>query len=154
MSQNDMEYTGSITQDFEGYSLTRYQDGGGIWTIGRGHLWHPNDPTPCTPEQVELWFKTDMARSSNAVNDLVAVDVNQDQFNALCDFVFNLGDGALHSSTLLKRLNVRDFEGARGQFIAWDHIRIDGALETSPGLLRRREAEQELFLPIIPTHSV
>ena len=146
MIQNDMEYTGNIAQSFEGLSLTRYQDEGGIWTIGRGHLWNSGESSSCTVVQADLWFGEDMAKCAHAVRDLVSVDVTQNQFNSLCDFVFNLGVGALASSTLLKCLNAGDYAGASGQFTAWDHVRIEGKLEVSAGLLRRRDAEMQLFL--------
>lgn len=140
-----MEYMGTITQTFEGYSLIRYQDEGGVWTIGRGHLWLEGEPLTCTAAEVELWFASDIAKCAHAVNDLVSVELLQDQFNALCDFVFNLGVGALENSTLLKLLNTGDFQAASDQFVAWDHIRIDGQLRISEGLLRRRTAETTLF---------
>lgn len=151
-----MDYTGTITQTFEGYSLIRYQDGGGVWTIGRGHLWHPGDELTCTVPQVELWFSADMAKCAHAVNDLVSVELTQGQFNALCDFVFNLGIGALESSTLLKLINAGELQEASKQFVAWDHIRVDGELRISEGLLRRRTAETTMFLlaMVAPVASV
>ena len=83
----------------------------------------------------------DVARTATAVNKLVTARINQNQFDALVDFAFNLGTGALASSTLLRCINAGDFAAAAREFPRWD--RAQGRM--TPGLLRRRLAEAALF---------
>ena len=68
--------------------------------------------------------------------------LNQNQFDALVSWTFNLGPGNLRSSTLLKRLNAGDYRGAADEFLKWN--KADG--KVLPGLTKRREAERALFL--------
>jgi lysozyme len=72
---------------------------------------------------------------------LVTANINQNQFDALVDFVFNLGCASLSQSTLLRYVNTGDFADAATQFLRWDHIR--GIVIS--GLTRRRQAEATLF---------
>ncbi len=77
-----------------------------------------------------------------AVNMLVTVPLNQNQFDALVSFTYNVGEGHLESSTLLKLLNQGDYMGAADQFLRWN--KVDGQIIL--GLVRRRHKEQALFL--------
>ncbi len=72
----------------------------------------------------------------------LTVSLNQNQFDALCDFVYNEGSGHFASSTLLKLLNQGDYQGAADQFLVWD---VAGG-KVEPGLLARRQQERALFL--------
>jgi GH24 family phage-related lysozyme (muramidase) len=70
--------------------------------------------------------------------------VNQNQFDALVDFTFNIGCGAFSSSTLLKKLNSGDHSGAAEEFLRWKFVK---GVEVA-GLLRRRKADRDLFLAL------
>lgn len=83
-----------------------------------------------------------MERFEKGVSDLVKVPLNQNQFDALVSFAFNLGLGNLKSSTLLKKLNASDYIGASKEFERWN--RAGGKVLN--GLTRRRIAERDLFL--------
>ena len=83
----------------------------------------------------------DVSSAADWVNNLCAVKLTQEEFDALVDFVFNLGAGAFRGSTMLRDLNAGDFTNAAAQFDLWDHA--GGAVVA--GLLRRRQAEAELF---------
>jgi lysozyme len=72
---------------------------------------------------------------------MITSQVNQNQFDALVSFTYNLGVGALHGSTLLHLVNQSDFTNAANEFPKWDHA---GGVVVA-GLLRRRLAEQTLF---------
>ena len=76
------------------------------------------------------------------VSSLVKAPLNQNQFDALVSFAYNVGGGAFASSTLLKLINAGAFGAAAAQFTKWDLARG----EVSAGLLRRRQAEQQLFV--------
>lgn len=139
-----MEYSDSglaLTAHFEGLRLAAYQDGAGVWTIGYGHTDGVHKGMTCTAEQALEWLREDVRDAESAVRRLVIVTLNQMQYDALVDFVFNLGAGAFERSTLLKKLNVGDYAGAAAQFKLWNLV--DGA--PSLGLTRRRAAEADLF---------
>ncbi len=85
-----------------------------------------------------------MAIFVKAVNNAVTVPLNQDQFDALVSFTFNLGEGNLKSSTLLKKVNAGDFAGAAQEFQRWN--KAGG--KVLPGLTRRRACEALLFQSI------
>jgi lysozyme len=94
-----------------------------------------------TQAQAEELLAKDVQVAVDAVNRLVTVKITQAEFDALVDFAFNVGVGALTNSTLLRGLNAGDFAGAADQFETWD--RVNGKVVA--GLLRRRLAETELF---------
>jgi lysozyme len=139
---------------YEGYVGRVYMDQAGIPTIGYGHaLTHDeivagtyHGRTLTQPEAMEL-CKKDISRFEDAVNKLVSVPLSQAQFDALVDFSFNLGAGALASSTLLVKLNAGNYIGAASEFVKWDHI---GKREDM-GLKGRREGEARLFLEGMPS---
>ena len=131
----------SLTERFEGCRLSAYQDVRGIWTIGYGHTSGVHEGMTCTQEQADRWLQQDTSFAAEAVNRLVHIQLTQDEFNALVDFVFNLGIGAFQRSTLLRFLNAGEFVAAAGQFSLWD--RAGGKVVA--GLLRRRIAERQEF---------
>lgn len=132
----------SLTQSFEGLRLTAYQDQGGVWTIGYGHTGPDVQPglTVSEDQATELLMK-DAANAVGAVNRLVTVPLTQNQFDALVDFVFNVGAANFDSSTLLRELNASNFDAAAAEFQKWDHVH--GVVVA--GLLNRRLAEAKLF---------
>lgn len=110
-------------------------------TIGYGCTTGVKMGDTCTPEQAEQYLRNDLETAEFAVTDLVSVPLNQNEFDALVSFAFNLGHGNLQSSTLLKLLNMGDRRGAAMQFNKWcfqKGIKLNG-------LVKRRAAERELF---------
>lgn len=130
-----------LTELFEGCKLYAYQDLVGVWTLGFGHTKGVKRGDSCTQAQAEEWLTQDVQEAAHAVNRLVTTPISQNEFDALTDFVFNLGQGSFAGSTLLKLLNAGDHEGAAAQFERWDKA---GGVVVA-GLLRRRKAEAELF---------
>jgi len=132
----------TLTKQFEGLQLSAYQDQTGKWTIGYGHtgLAVVSGMT-ISEEQAEALLESDVAAAVTFVNRVVTAEINQNHFDALVDFAFNLGCGTLVNSTLLRVLNQPDFTSAAAQFLVWDHA---GGVVV-PGLLRRRTAEMNLF---------
>jgi len=144
-----MEYSKNgahLTESFEGLRLTAYPDpatGGAPWTIGYGHTGpdvHPG--LTITQEQAEELLMQDTQKAAAAVNAKVTGDITQEEFDALVDFVFNVGAGNFAASTLLKKVNSGDIHGAAAEFEKWDMA----AGKHMAGLLRRRHAEAEEFL--------
>ena len=135
-----------LVKRFEGFSPTRYLCSGGKLTIGYGHVItkaHIKDfEKPITEQRARHILMMDMTYAAQAVDRLVKVPLTQNQFDALVSFVFNIGDGAFAASTLLRYLNKGRYQEAAVEFMRWIHAggkRLDG-------LIRRRRAEQELFL--------
>lgn len=143
MSQAGIEHL----KDSEGLRLKAYQDTGEVWTIGYGHTSAAGglkvyQGLTITHAQAEQLLKDDLVRMTYPViKRLVKVDLTQGQFDALCSFIYNLGEGQVSTSTLLKLLNKGDYKGASGQFGRW--VYDNG--KKFDGLVTRRENEQKLF---------
>lgn len=143
-ANQNLQYSQSglaLTESFEGVRLTAYQDQVGVWTIGYGHTSGVTPGMTCTQLQAEQWLLEDVQHACIVVRMNVSVPLTQGEFDALVDFVFNLGSGNFVSSTLLKLLNTGDYDDAAAQFPRWDRA---GGVEVA-GLLRRRIAEQNEF---------
>jgi lysozyme len=127
----------------EGFRSRTYLDVAGFPTIGYGHrLLHPESfPKGVTEEQAAGILISDVRDAEQAVQRLIKVPLTQGQFDALVDFCFNLGQGKLAESTLLKELNAGQYDAAAEQLLRWDHA---GSEECS-ALKARREAEFEFF---------
>ena len=133
----------ALTKSFEGLRLAAYADQGGVWTIGYGHTGPDvHEGLVITEDEACLLLESDVAAAVTGVNRLVTAAIQQNHFDALSDFAFNLGVGALSHSTLLVQVNAGDFEAAAQQFLVWDHC--NGVVNA--GLLRRRQAEAALFV--------
>jgi lysozyme len=131
-----------LTQSFESCRLQAYPDSKGIPTIGWGHTRGVELGDTCTQLQADNWLEADVGGAVYAVNHYVAITLNQQEFDSLCDLVFNIGSGNFSTSTMLKKLNCGDIAGAAAEFVKWDHA---GGVEVA-GLLRRRIAERDEFL--------
>lgn len=133
----------SLIKSFEATRLLAYQDQKGIWSIGTGHVGPEVQPgLEITPAEADELLQADLSRSEKAVDRFVDVPLTDNQFAAVVCFVFNVGEGNFAKSTLLRCLNEGDFSGAATQFMRW----VYAGQEISEGLVRRRKAEQKLFL--------
>ena len=134
-----------LTENFEGLRLTAYPDPathGDPWTIGYGHTGaEVHQGMIITQEQAEEFLMQDVQKAVQTVNLKVHTDLTQNEFDALVDFVFNCGAGNFAGSTLLKKINAGDMEGAALEFQKWDKA----AGHVMAGLVRRRQAETDLF---------
>jgi lysozyme len=131
-----------MTKRFEGLRLEAYQCPAGVWTIGYGHTKGVKKGDKITLEQAEAFLVDDMKEAEDGVRKLVRVPLTPNQFEALADFVFNLGIGNLGKSTLLKLLNTGDYAGAAAQLLRWNK---SGGRELA-GLTARRNEEAKLFM--------
>lgn len=132
---------------FEALKLRPYKDIAGKWTIGWGHLIKANEthllrPQGITSPQATELLKHDLQIAEKAINNLVVAPLTGNQYDALVSFVFNIGVGAFANSTMLRKLNDQDYEGASLEFPRW---RWAGGKE-SAGLLARRAMEQSTFI--------
>jgi lysozyme len=145
MGVNNLTYSGkglALTEQWEGCRLTAYQDQVGVWTIGYGHTGADvTSGLTITRQQAEALLAKDVLAAARCVNTMVKLQLTQYEFDALVDFVFNLGTGAFVRSTLLTALNAGNIAAAAAQFASWDRA---GGIVVA-GLLRRRQAERGLF---------
>ncbi|MBC8581103.1 lysozyme [Zhenhengia yiwuensis] len=137
----------NLIKSFEGCSLKAYKCPAGVWTIGWGTTEPINGVKPhegmiITQQQADELLIKNLKDYENAVNKYVTYSINQNQFDALVSFAYNCGNGALKTSTLLKKLNAGDVHGAANEFLRWN--KANGKVLN--GLTRRREAERKLFL--------
>lgn len=136
-----------LIKQFEGFKAKPYLCPAGIPTIGYGSTMYPGgrsvtlkDPM-ISEAQAVIILKDTLSYYVAAVNRGVLVPLNQNQFDALVDFAYNVGVGALQKSTLLKKVNAKDFQGAANEFAKW----TQGGGKELPGLVKRRAAEKALF---------
>lgn len=127
----------------EGVRLTAYPDpgsGGEPWTIGYGHTGGVKKGQTITQAEADAFLAEDIKRFEDAVNRL-APKTNQGQFDALVSFAFNLGEGNLAKSTLLKKHNAGDYAGAQAEFGKW----VNASGRRLPGLVKRRADEAKRY---------
>lgn len=134
----------SLIKSFEGLRLQAYQDSVGVWTIGYGTTRGVKAGMAITKEQAERMLMDDVQRFEPEIERLVTLPLSQNQWDALISFTYNLGAANLESSTLLRKLNAGDYTGAAEQFPCWN--KAGGRV--LPGLVRRRAAEQALFMEV------
>ena len=142
-----------ICKLFEGFHREARLDGrrmaapyicpAGYWTIGYGHLCAENHP-PITIDQAEAYLAADLTTAVEASLRYCPVLAAEpdNRLAAIASFTFNLGAGRLQTSTLRRRVNDRDWEGAGEELLRWTR----GGGRVLPGLVKRRAAERELLL--------
>ena len=115
----------------------------GFWTIGYGHLCDAKHP-PITMEEGEAYLAADMADALRATLRYcpVLAAESDGRLAAIVDFTFNLGAGRLQTSTLRRRVNLRDWSSAAAELRRW----VYGGGVVLPGLVVRREAEIAIFM--------
>ena len=133
---------------YEGYSSTIYKDVAGLETIGYGHLIKPGEDfsNGVTEVQGLVLLKQDAQFAVNGVNRYTTVSLNQNQFDALTSFTFNVGAGALRNSTLLRMVNAGNLGAIPNSFMMWNKARVNGVLTPVQGLTNRRTAESNLYI--------
>lgn len=131
----------NLIKKFEGCKLTAYKCPAGIWTIGYGHTRNVHKGEKITQQQADELLKQDLLVYEAGIN-VMRLNINQNQFDSLVSFAFNLGLGALQKSTLLKRIKVNPNDPKiKDEFLRWSYA---GGKQLK-GLLLRRQAECDLY---------
>jgi len=119
----------------------------GKWTIGWGCTEGVHPGLVWTRQQAEAGYRREMAKFEAVITRLVKVPINQNQFDALVSLVYNIGEGGLAGSTVLRRLNAGDYDGAAAAFAMWNKAKAGGRgpLVEMRGLTIRRAREAALF---------
>ena len=136
-----------LIRQYEGFRSAPYLCPAGVWTIGYGSTRYADgravqstDPK-ITQAQADEIMRATLKQYEDAVNRYVQVPISQNQYDSLVDFAYNAGAKNLLNSTLLRKLNLKDYAGAALEFSKW----VFGGGSVLPGLVKRRAAEKELF---------
>jgi lysozyme len=133
-----------LIKQFEGLRLKAYQDSVGVWTIGYGTTMYLDGTRVkkgdvITEDKAEALLRIDIARRAAAVG---TIHVNQNQFDAILSFCYNVGLGAWAKSTLRKKIiQDRNDPTIRDEFMKW----VNAGGKKLPGLVKRRKQEADLY---------
>ena len=148
LEKNKLDIEGVKTlEELEGLKLKAYKCSAGVWTIGIGNTFYEDgtkvkEGDSITKIQAYFLFNLISKKFIDAINDNVKVKINQNQFNSLFCWVYNVGIYAFKNSTLLRILNVNPNDGnIAKQFLRWNKI----AGKESKGLKNRRIKESALY---------
>ena len=151
ISQNGID----LIKGFEGFRAQMYNDQAGHCTIGYGTLIHQGNcngdasekpySSGITESRAMELLKERLAGFEQTINDVVKVDLNQNQYDSLVSFTYNVGSANFKSSTLLKVLNQGKYGDVPSEMHKWVKVRQNGKLVDSQGLINRRDAEAKLF---------
>ena len=133
----------TLVKDFEGYHPCPYKDPIGLWTVGFGHLMGPDESrSKCyIGADADNLLRSDLAIAEKGVNRRVIIALLPYQFSAVVSWTFNLGEGALRKSTMLKRINAHRHVDVPSEMLRWN--RAGG--KVLRGLTRRRKAEGAMY---------
>jgi lysozyme len=132
-----------LIKQFEGLRLKKYKCPAGYYTIGYGHVLHPNQSLETINKKIaEELLLTDLQRITEYITPLIKAKLNANQFSALVSFAYNIGLGNFSTSTLLKKANKELHLEVPSEFIKWININKI----KSKGLLRRRCYEAALYM--------
>jgi len=144
-----------LLKQFEGLYLKAYKDIAGIWTIGYGTIKYPNGDKvkagdTCNEEQATRWLEFEVNEKSayfNQVIQRINLELNQNQYDAICSFLYNVGIGKCYEGTTMgDAIYSRNKDRIADAFLVYCKYTKFGIKLTSKGLLNRRRKERELFL--------
>lgn len=144
INQNGLD----LVKHFEGLYTDAYICPAGIPTIGYGHTGNVELGQSITPQEAENILQDDMKKFAIAVEKIIVVALNDNQFCALVSFAFNCGAGNLRASTLCRKLNAGDYDCVPSELARWVKATdpSTGKKRSLAGLVKRRAAEGALFL--------
>jgi len=143
-SPSSISETGlTVLKHYEGCKLTAYRDSVGVLTIGWGDTQKVTEGMTITQEEADDRLERRLGRDFEpGVKAAIQAHMKQEQFDAMVCLAYNIGVGAFAKSTLAKRFNAGDVQGAADEFLRWD--KAGG--KSLKGLRKRRAAERALFL--------
>lgn len=131
----------ALIKEFEGLRLKAYKCPGGVWTIGYGHTDGVRPGMVISERQAEDFLKAELIAFEKYLNDL-RLAINQNQFDALISFIYNVGTGNFSSSTMLRKVKTNPLDNSiMDEFLRWVYSKG----RVLPGLQRRRLAEMKLY---------
>jgi lysozyme len=137
-----------LIREYEGHSLTAYKCPAGKWTISYG-ITGPDivEGLTITQDESNAMFAKKLAYYAwDVLEPLVKVELNHYQFLALLSFVWNVGGMNFKHSTLLKKLNKKQYSDVPSELMRWIYITKNGKKVKSRGLVKRRLSESRMFM--------
>ena len=135
-----------LIQKWESFKAKAYLCPAGVWTVGWGSTGNGIGPgTVWTREQADRRFAADLEAFGRKVDAAVTSPLEPCQKAAIVSLAYNIGIGALKSSSLLRKVNSGDMAGAASEFAKWNKARVNGKLTALKGLTNRRADEAKLF---------
>jgi len=131
----------NLIKKWEGLRLEAYLCSANVWTIGYGHTRTAKPGMKITEKRANELLREDVRKFENLINRIVTVPLTQNQFNALVSWAFNVGEGAVRNSTLIRKLNSGDYDAVPAELMRWN--KING--QVNRGLTNRRAAEVGLW---------
>ena len=146
----NLELAAALCRQFEGYRAKPYLCPAGVPTIGYGSTYYADgrkvtlEDAPMSEPDARslLMYELQHTYLPGTLRQCPSLIADERKCNAIVDFCYNLGIGRLQTSTLKRKINAGDWEGAREQLMLWTR----GGGKVLPGLVRRREAEKALLL--------
>lgn len=140
-SQNGIE----VLKRLEGFRSDAYQDEAGVWTIGYGITKGVKPGDKVTRQKAEEDLKMHLQLVEHFLNRVITAPLNQNQFDALALFVYNVGESKFLNSQTMQIINHRCYEAVPGWMQRWIWVTIKGEKVQSEGLINRRLAESDLW---------
>lgn len=131
----------ALIKQWEGLKLEAYLCPANVWTIGYGHTRTARPGMKITAQEAERLLKDDLRKFETAVSNAVRIDLTENQFAALVSWTYNVGEGAMKSSTLIRKLNSGDYDSVPTELLKWN--KVSG--KVNRGLANRRAAEVGLW---------
>lgn len=137
-----------LIKEFEGFRSESYRDPVGIWTAGYGTTAAadvglvPGPGVTVTEEEAETYLFRALAKFAAEIRPSITAPTTPAEFGAMLSLAYNIGPAAFRRSTVLRKFNAGDKQGAADAFSLW----VNGGGRKLKGLVRRREAERQLFL--------
>ena len=140
----------NLIKEFEGFKDYAYIDTDGTPVIGYGLSRIAGKPVEIgdriSPTEADAALNNHLQEIHQQLDQIVKVNLSESQLSALASISFNVGINSIKTSTLVRKINGKDYAGAANEFLRWDKANLRGRLVQMPGLTRRREAERQLFL--------
>lgn len=134
----------ALIKEFEGFEPNVYEDIGGIKTIGYGHVLkrYEDHIFQVSEEGASLLLYLDLVPVHSCIQSKVKVQLNQNEFDALCCLIYNIGINAFSKSTLLSKINLAcEANAIAKEWLRWSYVNKKFIY----GLKRRRKAEIKLY---------
>lgn len=123
----------------EGYRQKAYQDVRGVWTVGYGETKGVTKDSSMTRLEAQERLSQSAAEHAKGMVQCIKVPISQGEFDAYSSFTYNIGVRAFCTSTLVKKLNQKDYDGACKELLRW----TQAGGKVYPGLVKRRQQEYE-----------
>lgn len=139
-------------ESLESFRAEAYKDEAGKWTIGYGRTENVKQGDKVDEKTALQDIRIHVSKIEDFLNEAIKVPLEQNQFDALVSFVYNVGISAFHNSQLMQMLNHKCYDTVPYQMKRWKYITVKNGKQESMGLINRREREADLWMGIDPKY--